>query len=192
MLLFWKGQAEIALRSHRQLHDGRFKPRGPRSRGSDRQTQRRAPCGRSPLDSPRLPPPPPDHLLRNHGCSRGAFPALPRIKWTLRRVWWEYTGAVDLWCLDGNHVAAAGGHGTEPVRLADGGHQVASRKQKGTGRARFSPGTGSFLTRCWLRIKLFKLQTIGILLQLSGKWVYLCGLLFLICWFLGSLPLWFV
>lgn len=85
-----------------------------------------------------------------HGCSRGAFPALRRIKWTLPRVSWEYTGAVDLCCLDGNHVAAAGDHGTEQVRLADGGDQVASRKQKGTERARFSPGTGR------MRIKLLE------------------------------------
>lgn len=49
---------------------------------------------------------------------------------------WDYTGAVDLCCLDGNHVTAAGGHGTEQVRLAGRRGQVSSRKQKGTERAR--------------------------------------------------------
>lgn len=72
------------------------------------------------------------------------LPRSPPDKVDFTRVSWEYTGAVDLCCLDGNHVAAAGDHGTEQVRLADGRDQVASRKQKGTERARFSPGTVSF------------------------------------------------
>lgn len=41
-------------------------------------------------------------------------------------------GPVDLYSLDGNHVTAAGDHGTEQVRLSDGREQGASRQQKGT------------------------------------------------------------
>lgn len=79
----------------------------------------------------------------HHGFSPGACPVLRRINFGLTLVSWEYTicalGPVDLvYCLDGNHVTAAGDHGTEQVRLADGRQQGASRQQKGTGHVSLS------------------------------------------------------
>lgn len=101
---------------------------------SDRNTQRGAqrtritsfPSGSTPL---------------HHGSSSGSRPALRRINFGLtpRSLSWEYTvcalGLVDLYSLDGNHVTAAGDHGTEQVRLSDRREQSASRQQKGTSDA---------------------------------------------------------
>lgn len=83
--------------------------------------------------------PPPPWIHTGSACR-----SLPDKLWELKKkktlASWEYAalalGAVDISRLDGNHVTAAGDHGTEQVRLTDPREQSAPRQQEGTCRSR--------------------------------------------------------
>lgn len=118
--------------SHPRIETRRTVVAALRSNSAQRgDARRRAPSGQTP---PLLP-----LSSLHHGFTPGARPALRRINfgYTEALASWEYAacahGPVDLQRLDGNHVTAAGDHGTEQVRLADPREQGAPRQQKGTG-----------------------------------------------------------